>query len=82
MQLTLADRVTIQGMEILLQFTQVQYPQRGFNGRTDMGQFAGITGETAYWTQYSTTDGRRYIELHGSEKYAELVLSINGIDTP
>ncbi len=47
-----------------------------------MGQFAGITGETAYWIQYSTTDGRRYIELHGSEKYAELVLSINGVDTP
>ena len=47
-----------------------------------MGQLAGITGETAYWIQYPTTDGHRYIEFHGREKYAELVLSINGVDTP
>lgn len=48
-QLTLADRITVQGMEILLQFTQVQYPKRGIDGRSDMGEFAGITGEAAYW---------------------------------
>ena len=47
-----------------------------------MGQFTGITGEKAYWIQYPTTDGRRYIKLHGREKYTELVLSINGVDIP
>ena len=29
-------------MEILLQFTQVQYPERGIDGGADMGQFAAL----------------------------------------